>query len=143
MPRIDRLCSSIFGAGVKFVIFAISIAGFATHAFAAEPVEDVSLLQLIATPERFEGKVIRTVAYLRLEFEGDAVYLHREDSEKTIFKNGIWIDVTESQRKVATKYNNSYVSIEGTFDSNGKGHFGLWAGSLKKINNLSKWAPRH
>jgi hypothetical protein len=40
---------------------------------------DVSVVQLIANPQLFDGKKVRFVGFLRREFEGDAFYLHRVD----------------------------------------------------------------
>ena len=54
---------------------------------------DVTLVQLIANPEKFDGKQIRVIGFLRLEFEGNVLYLHREDYENSLF-DGIWVDVT-------------------------------------------------
>jgi hypothetical protein len=37
------------------------------------------MIQLIANPQAWDGKHVRVIGFLRLEFEGDALYLHRED----------------------------------------------------------------
>ena len=42
-------------------------------------VEDVSMIQLIANPQVYDNKRVRITGFLHLEFEGDAIYLHRED----------------------------------------------------------------
>jgi hypothetical protein len=55
--------------------------------------ESVSLIQLIANPERYDKKIVRFIAYLHLEFEGDAVYLHRDDFEHAISNDAIWINL--------------------------------------------------
>lgn len=36
-------------------------------------VEGVSLIQLIATPEQYHGKMIEVIGYLNLEFEGNGI----------------------------------------------------------------------
>jgi len=41
--------------------------------------EDVSLIQLIANPQAYDGKTVRITGFLHLEFEGNAIYLHNED----------------------------------------------------------------
>jgi hypothetical protein len=58
---------------------------------AQEPT-DVTLVQLIANPEKFDGRLIRVIGFLRLEFEGDVLYLHREDFEKQLTENGLWLN---------------------------------------------------
>jgi hypothetical protein len=47
---------------------------------------DVSLIQLIANPESYDGKKVRIIGFLRLEFEGDALYLHQVDFEMRLMK---------------------------------------------------------
>lgn len=125
---------------MKSVIFAfllnIGLVGWA----AADQPKDVSMIQLIADPQRFDGQTIRVIGFLRLEFEGNAVYLHREDFERSILQNGIWIELTESQQKSSAKLNNGYVLVEGTFNSSEKGHLGIWPGSLQRVSRLSNWS---
>lgn len=57
---------------------------------AAQPIL-VSMIQLIATPEKYQRKRVRMLAFLRIEFEGNAVYFHKEDYEQRIYRNGLWI----------------------------------------------------
>ena len=88
---------------------------------AAEP-DDVTLVRLIANPEKFDGKLIRVIGFLRLEFEGNVLYLHREDYDHAILGNGIWVDVTPEMMKQNESLNLSYVLLEGIFSSSDKGH---------------------
>lgn len=120
------------------IVFLLYV-GLLGLANADEP-KDVSMIQLIADPQRFDGQAIRIIGFLRLEFEGNAVYLHREDFEKSILQNGIWIDLTESQLQSSSNLNNGYVLVEGTFSSSEKGHLGLWPGSLRQVSRLSNWS---
>jgi hypothetical protein len=106
----------------------------------AEQPKDVSMIQLIADPQRFDGQSVRAVGFLRLEFEGNAVYLHREDYEKAILQNGIWIDLTDEQLRSSAKLNNGYVLVEGVFSASKKGHLGIWPGSLQRVSRLSNWS---
>jgi len=105
---------------------------------AAEPL-DVSLVQLIASPKGYNGKIVRLIGFVRLEFEGDAIYLHQEDYKHSISKNGLWIDVTEDMEKRKTALDQKYVLIEGTFDAKMTGHFGMWSGSIQKITRCQVW----
>lgn len=73
-------------------ICVVLAAVLAAPVSAAEPT-NVSMVQLIANPEKFDGKLIRIIGFLRLEFEGDALYLHREDYENGIMGDAIWVDV--------------------------------------------------
>src|SRR4051794_20900429 len=56
----------------------------------------VSLLQLIATPDAFDGKYVRVHGFVRIEHEGTAIYLHREDAELMLTKNGLWLAANDA-----------------------------------------------
>jgi hypothetical protein len=77
----------------------------------------VTLVQLIANPEKFDGRLIRVIGFLRLQFEGDVLYLHREDYENTILGNGIWVNVTPAITQQSATLNLHYVLLEGVFSS--------------------------
>src|ERR1035437_3918365 len=103
-------------------------------------VPNVSIVQLIADPQQYEGKRIHIIGYLRLEFEGDAIYLHREDFEQGIPENAIWINapkaLTNEQREAV---NNSYVLCTGVFTSKQRGHLGMFSGEISDVNRLEPW----
>lgn len=107
----------------------------------SQPVQ-VSMLQLIATPERYDGKTIRVTAFLHLEFEGNALYLHREDYENALVSNSIAIEFTDTEAMTSKKYQNSYVLMEGRFSATTRGHFGAGQGSLSQITRLIGWKVR-
>lgn len=101
---------------------------------------DVTLVQLIANPEKFDGKQIRVIGFLRLEFEGNVLYLHREDYENSLF-DGIWVDVTPEITKERKTLNMHYVLLEGIFSSSERGHMDMWSGSIKNIRRADLWRP--
>ena len=125
-------------ARLTIVFFALAIG---ESVDACEP-RDVSVIQLIATPELFDGQEVRVIGFLRLEFEGEAVYLHREDFENSVAQNSVAIELSESQEHAWRKLNNHYVIIEGRFSSVAKGHLGARAGSLQHITRLGDWSVR-
>jgi len=98
--------------------------------------ENVSIIQLISNPEKYHNKKIIITGYLSLEFEGTAVYLHKDDFTHLITKNGLWFNGSMTKYK---KYEKKYVSIEGVFNKNHKGHMNLWQGTIEKINRI--WLP--
>jgi len=57
--------------------------------------EDVSLVRLIANPELFDGKMIRTYGYLVLKHEETVLYLSEESAENLILANGVRISFDE------------------------------------------------
>jgi hypothetical protein len=95
----------------------------------------VSLIELIANPTQFDGKRVRIIGFLRLEFEGTAIYLSREDFENGITKNGLWVSTDQLDNTLS----NRYVLLEGTFNASNPGHRGLWSGAIEKITRVQKW----
>lgn len=103
----------------------------------------ISLINLIANPDKYNGKQIRIMGYLHLEFEGNGLYLHKEDYDHAIIKNAIWVDVEPKHPEFTNlkQYSDHYVIMEGTFDSHMNGHMDVYSGSIKDITRLDIWPP--
>lgn len=103
--------------------------------------ETTSMIQLISNPDKYHNKHIRLVAFLNIEFEGNALYLHQEDYKNDIYSNGIWLSVNEENKTLIKKndLNKRYVLIEGVFNKENKGHMGMWQGSLEKVTRIISW----
>jgi hypothetical protein len=103
----------------------------------------VSIINLIATPEKYHGKKIQIIGYLHLEFEGDAIYLHKEDYVNGIPDNGLWVNFSEdlAKKKKFEDYSDNYVIILGTFNKDSNGHMGLFNGTMDDIVRLDFWRP--
>ena len=112
---------------------------FGISAKAGDMPQDVSIIQLIATPEKFDGKFVSLIGFLCIAFEGDSIYLHREDLEKGIPRNGLWVDIPE---KTDPKLSMHYVLIEGIFDANDHGHMGMFGGAIRKVSRMTAWPPK-
>jgi hypothetical protein len=129
----------------RHIVFAALVvcilAAFATPRAEAEMPKDVSIVQLLATPEKFDGKLVRVFGFLRLAFEGDALYLHREDDAQGLTRNAVWVDRTEAMEREQAKLNAHYVLVEGMFDAEDTGHMGLFGGALKKVTRIIPWPP--
>ena len=117
-----------------FVILLASVAPMR----AAEPI-DVSMVQLLATPDKFHGKFVRVIGYLHLEFEGNGLYLHSEDELAALPKKGLWFDGTIETMKKPKDFTDQYVLVEGTFDAKSHGHMGMWSGTISGIKRVMPW----
>jgi hypothetical protein len=116
------------------VFFAIDLGAQSTR----DPV-NVSMIQLIANPEKYDGKMVRVIGFLRLEFEGNALYLHKEDYGHSLVGNDIWVNVSPEMMENDQKLNNKYVLLEGIFDAKRHGHMGMFAGELGNIKRAEPW----
>jgi hypothetical protein len=76
-----------------------------------------------------------------LEFEGNAIYLSKDDLKYGVTANGLWIKLGElaTPYNIAKNYNGKYVIVEGTFNKKNTGHMGLWSGSVENIYRYELW----
>lgn len=124
---------------MRFIlILALLISSVSAYSQLKHP---VSIVELICNPDKYDGKQVQIIGYLNLEFEGDAIYLHKEDYEHSIMQNGLWIEEPKKEAFMGDKgfMNKKYVIIEGKFKKDNKGHLGLWSGAIEKITRIQEW----
>ncbi|WP_068773573.1 hypothetical protein [Paenibacillus sp. FJAT-26967] len=106
-------------------------------------ITEVSIINLISNPEKYDGELIRVVGVANIAFESNALYLSKEDYKNSITKNAVWLKLNYDQlnvtQKVLDKLNGKYVLIEGILNMNNKGHFDKYSGSIEKIARLERW----
>ena len=98
-------------------------------------VVDVSMIDLIATPERYHGVKVRLIAVGNLDFEGNYISASKEAWENYT-NDRIWIELGEQlapHGERLRRYNGEYVIIEGVFDMYDKGHFAMFQGALHNV----------
>ena len=99
---------------------------------------DCSIINLVATPERYAGKRIRTYGYVVAEFEGTAIYLSADDMRNRTSVNGIWLAISETGPGMAAAHGRHSL-LEGTFDT-GRGYDDAFGGTIRKITRISPGA---
>ena len=101
---------------------------------------DVSMVQLLATPEKYDGKLVRVIGVGNLEFEGNYLSLSKEDHAYGA-GNSIWIELGDRaiSYEEAKEYNGKYVIVEGFFNKDDRGHFDMFCGSIKDISRYQLW----
>ena len=111
----------------------------------------VSIINLIANPERFHDKKVRFIGFASMEFEDFSVYLSKESYDNRMSLNAIWLDFESKNSTIDSivkkihsliKLDKQYVIVEGVFDKNHKGHMSMNSGSIKNITRLDKWDDR-
>jgi hypothetical protein len=124
---------------LKFLLTLLAALVLVSASARPSEVRDISMIQLIANPQQYDGSPIRLIAFLNLEFEGNALYLHREDYEKSMPSNAIWISLTDQQLNKSKKLSGGYVLVEGTFRAKDRGHLGIFAGSVERVTRIQTW----
>ena len=127
----NRTCRRALALAMTIMLLSASSAAPVSHA--QNPIRNtVSIVQLIARPEKYDRKVVRVMGFLRLEFEGDAIYLHEDDYRHAILKNGLTIVRNAKMEELADRLDLHYVILEGTFDVR-SGNMGLNSGTITNI----------
>jgi hypothetical protein len=88
------------------------------RAIAPKPTS-ISLINLIATPERFDGKMVSVVGFLAVESEDARLYLSQEDYRRNIMGNGIFIEVNKEVDRDIEQKDLHYVGLVGVFKQKG------------------------
>lgn len=102
----------------------------------AEEAARVSIIQLLANPGAYEGKLVEVSGFVNLEFEGNAIWLHQEDFQQSLYPNALWLDV--SAGKCTDAHGNplsAYATVSGRFTATAHGHMGLWPGQIQLVGS--------
>jgi hypothetical protein len=103
-------------------------------------IQDISIIQLIANPNKFHHTKVRIIGFAIIEFEGTAMYLSREFADYGLSKNAIWLDIEHiKQFETFKQYDRKYVLVEGIFDKNDLGHISSCSGAIKSISRIEEW----
>jgi hypothetical protein len=97
----------------------------------------LSMLQLLANPEKYDGEHVRVVGYIHLEPGSSAIYLHREDEEQHLFKNGAWVSLPPGASFDGCQ--DSYVVVEGVFRARNEGNMSRWTGAITRVTRCQRW----
>jgi hypothetical protein len=100
----------------------------------------VSIVELIAMPRLYDGRRVRVTGWLHLEFEGNGIYLHRDDKIHGLYRNGLWVSFAGRDADMSCA--GGYALVEGTFDAGHHGHMGLWSGAIEGIDRCMRWGRR-
>ena len=101
-----------------------------------EYLKSVSMIELIANPEKFDGKRVIVSGFVHFEFEGNALYFHEEDYRAGLRQNGIALYVTPEQQKQYAVCELKSCFVVGTFHATLPQHFSLWSGHLTDITAI-------
>lgn len=98
------------------------------------------MVQLLANPGAFHGKVIRVYGYLHVKFEDSCLYLSKDDADHLNGKQSFWISYSETvelqPKQPIEKFDCKFVLIEGIFDKNHEGHMDAAAGGIMKTSRV-------
>jgi hypothetical protein len=108
-----------------------------------EEADSISMIQLIANPGKYEGRLIQLVGVAHFGQEEAALYLHREDRELLNTTNAVWVGGKAGfTRKDYESLSGAFVIVEGRFTAKEHGHLGAYPGALESVRRLEKKRTR-
>lgn len=128
-----------------FVVLVMSICahGQAPDKTANSKPINVSMIALLATPERYNNRQVEIVGFLRIGSmpEDDSLWLYEEDAKKRIFKNSFGLSLSTEQRKLFLQLNQSYVVVEGLFEEAEEGSSQPNSGYIRNVVRIDGQFP--
>ena len=125
----------------SIVILSVFLCYYAldNEAAAAGPT-NVSLIQLVANPDKFHGKLVRVRGFLVVEAEHSAIFMSPDDAEMQILANAISLggELAGVEGSEEAYGSGRWMLVEGIFKANEQGT-GTQYGGL--IDNLSRVEP--
>lgn len=102
----------------------------------------VSMITLLAEPVQKGSQRVKVSGYLVLDFEGKALYLHREDYQEGLTRNAIGLSLTPEQEKEYKGLGGSYVAVEASFQ-NRRDPDNVFTGVLFNVVQIRKTLSPH
>lgn len=99
--------------------------------------EVVSLISVIANPERYEGRSLLLRGFLHIDYEGTALYLHHTDYQCGLTENAVAVTPRREMYAASDSYADRYVILCGVFRLHEKWGTGRYAGILEEISSIS------
>jgi len=86
------------------------------------------MVQILANPDKYDGKRVRFVGYVVVEFECHAIFVDQESYKHGILMNSVGLLHDFGKRR--TKADKKYCLIEGVYKATPVGYRGAHNGSL-------------
>jgi hypothetical protein len=134
--------SKIVTLSIALVLLLTGVGVTVSPSKQTEPIV-VGMIPLLASPQKYNGKVVQTVGFLHIgrPRAADSLWLHEQDAQADLFKNSFWLDLSDDQRNDYLHLNHTYVLIVGTLRSDGPEGTNLTSGTIVRIRHISGWHP--
>jgi len=125
---------------IKYLLFLFMLFGCFSTKEIADETKYVSIISLIANPEKYDNKRVNVSGYFNLTKDGEAIYNTKIDFENGLFKNAIYLSINYDR---LDKYNigspyRGYVQIEGVFNKYPNDIKSYFSGRLSDITKIKR-----
>ena len=98
-----------------------------------------SIIELIARPAEFHGKLVTVTGYVVMLPERTVIYLSENDANHYLNANGIWLQCSGNiSDQQYLELGGKYACVTGTFNAESFGHGRLHCGAIE-IVSAYKW----
>jgi hypothetical protein len=142
MPRKTKLNFKVAVAAILMLIVGrVGLAQTATDDDVPH-VLPVSMVTLLAMPASSSAKQVQVSGFLVLDFEGQALYLHKEDYQEGLTLNSIYVSLTPAQQQQYKSLDKTYVTIKASFQKRAKSE-DIFTGVLFHVREIQKINVHH
>ncbi len=97
---------------------------------------------MLAMPASSSAKQVQVSGFLVLDFEGQALYLHKEDYQEGLSLNSIYVSLTPEQQQKYKSLDKTYVTIEASFQKRRKSE-DIFTGVLFHVREIRRINVHH
>ena len=101
----------------------------------------VSVVQLIANPDKYDSRPVTVIGCLKFDGERIVLFLGCEDARHHVTINGLWVNPTAQMSETLSKLDGNYVMLVGTFAEYHSNTLHLSVGEIKDIQEALLWSP--
>lgn len=129
--RVLTRSGALFAVALAAGYFVSDAVALATTEQGRPPV--VSMIELLANKDKFNGKAVQVSGYLSVRFEDNALYFDENAYLHMFTENALWIDIDQADRAAFERYNGRPGYVIGVFKSeNCNGHLCLYGGRIER-----------
>jgi len=126
------------------VVVSLTFSSDGAQFTARDQPEYVSMLQLVVTPERFDGRLVVVTGFLSLGKEADELYVTQSDERNGILENGVSIVRSAEMRDKKAILDHKYVRVAGRFKLNNRLKARFTSGGFEEVQSCQLWSdPEH
>lgn len=124
----------------KFPILVLLIVLCAGPTSPAPQARMVSMIQLISNPEKYDGKVVTVIGFMRIGIEADSLYLSHEDDQHGILADALWFERNPKIMEQSEILDMNYVLLTGVFVAKPISYDPAAAGGITGITRAERWS---
>jgi hypothetical protein len=91
--------------------------------------EFVSMVRLIAAPDRYQGKFVGVHGFVARRFEDESAFMTEDDFRYGNAANALWLNYDSRTDKDDSDHG-QWCIVEGYFSANDHGHLDLFSGAI-------------